>query len=54
MSTQFSNGRSAWRGSNPTRQLDGLSQPLTRSLESMTQDELRAQYEKTSVMLNNP
>jgi hypothetical protein len=54
MNTQFNSKGNAWRGSNPTRQLDGLSQPLTRPLESMDQAELRIQYEKTSVMLNNP
>ena len=52
MNTQF-NGK-AWKGSNPTRQLEGLSQPLTRRLEDMDTTELEALYKKTSSMLNNP
>ncbi|KAF1797693.1 hypothetical protein V8B55DRAFT_1513965 [Mucor lusitanicus] len=54
MQTQFNTRGNGWRGTNPSRQLDGLSQPLTRSLESMDEKELRAQYEKTNTMLNNP
>lgn len=54
MQTQFNARGNGWRGSNPSRQLDGLSQPLTRSLESMDEKELKAQYEKTNTMLNNP
>lgn len=50
MNTQF-NGK-GWRSSN--RQLDGLSQPLTRKLEDMDQKELQELYEKTNNMLNNP
>jgi hypothetical protein len=53
MNTQFNGGR-AWRGTNPSRQLDGLSQPLTRQLKDMSQTELAALYDKTSSMLNNP
>ncbi|KAL9557348.1 hypothetical protein MBANPS3_001422 [Mucor bainieri] len=54
MQTQFNARGNGWRGSNPSRQLDGLSQPLTRPLESMDEKELRTQYEKTNTMLNNP
>lgn len=54
MQTQFSTKGNGWRGSNPSRQLEGLSQPLTRPLESMDEKELNAQYEKTNTMLNNP
>lgn len=50
MNTQF-NGK-GWRSTN--RQLDGLSQPLTRKLEDMDPKELSELYEKTSTMLNNP
>ncbi|KAG2231279.1 hypothetical protein BDF21DRAFT_466145 [Thamnidium elegans] len=50
MNTQF-NGK-GWRSTN--RQLDGLSQPLTRKLEDMDPKELSELYEKTSIMLNNP
>lgn len=54
MNTQFNAKGKAWRGANPTRQLDGLSQPLTRRLEDMSQTELEDLYEKTNAMLNNP
>lgn len=50
MNTQF-NGK-GWRSTN--RQLDGLSQPLTRKLEDMDPKELSELYEKTNIMLNNP
>lgn len=53
MNTQFNGGR-AWRSSNPSRQLDGLSQPLTRNLQDMSQSQLVELYDKTSTMLNNP
>ncbi|KAL7316751.1 hypothetical protein PS15m_003201 [Mucor circinelloides] len=54
MQTQFNTRGNGWRGANPSRQLEGLSQPLTRPLESMDEKELKAQYEKTNTMLNNP
>jgi hypothetical protein len=54
MNTQFNGKGKAWRGSNPTRQLDGLSQPLTRRLEDLNEKELKELYDKTNTMLNNP
>lgn len=54
MNTQFNGRGKAWAGTNPSRQLDGLSQPLTRKIQDMDQKELLALYEKTNTMLNNP
>lgn len=54
MNTPFTGRGKAWVGANPSRQLDGLSQPLTRNLQDMDQKELLALHEKTSAMLNNP